>query len=62
MADDRRERYINPYTDFDVKKLFGTKMERRQYETSLKESKGNTDDAFLHGLIDGVVVVRASSC
>ena len=50
MADDTREKYINPYTDFGFKKLFGTEMnkdllisflnallERRQYEASQKE-------------------------
>ena len=31
----RQERYINPYTDFGFKKLFG--KERRQYEASQKE-------------------------
>ena len=48
MADDTQERYINPYTDFGFKKLFGTEMnkdllisshsesERRQYEESKK--------------------------
>ncbi|MBQ6772268.1 MAG: Rpn family recombination-promoting nuclease/putative transposase [Bacteroidales bacterium] len=28
MIDDRRERYINPYTDFGFKKLFGTAMNK----------------------------------
>ena len=28
MADDTRERYINPYTDFGFKKLFGTEMNK----------------------------------
>lgn len=28
MADDRKERYINPYTDFGFKKLFGTEMNK----------------------------------
>lgn len=28
MADDKRERYINPYTDFGFKKLFGTEMNK----------------------------------
>ena len=43
MADDTKERFINPYTDFGFKKLFGTEMnkysdaERRQYEASQKE-------------------------
>ena len=42
MADDTRERYINPYTDFGFKKLFGTEMnkfspeERQDYEESVK--------------------------
>ena len=42
MADERPERYINPYTDFGFKKLFGTEIarysetERRQYEESKK--------------------------
>jgi predicted transposase/invertase (TIGR01784 family) len=28
MADDRKEIYINPYTDFGFKKLFGTEMNK----------------------------------
>ena len=28
MADDTRERFINPYTDFGFKKLFGTEMNK----------------------------------
>ena len=42
MADDTKERYINPYTDFGFKKLFGTEMnkfspeERQDYEESVK--------------------------
>jgi len=28
MADDREEKYINPYTDFGFKKLFGTEMNK----------------------------------
>ncbi len=43
MADDTRERYINPYTDFGFKKLFEqaeiarySETERRQYEESKK--------------------------
>jgi predicted transposase/invertase (TIGR01784 family) len=28
MTDDKRERYINPYTDFGFKKLFGTEMNK----------------------------------
>ena len=28
MADEKRERYINPYTDFGFKKLFGTEMNK----------------------------------
>ena len=28
MLEDRRERYINPYTDFGFKKLFGTEMNK----------------------------------
>ena len=28
MLDERRERYINPYTDFGFKKLFGTEMNK----------------------------------
>ena len=28
MADDKKERYINPYTDFGFKKLFGTEMNK----------------------------------
>lgn len=28
MADERKERYINPYTDFGFKKLFGTEMNK----------------------------------
>jgi len=43
MADDTKERYINPYTDFGFKKLFEqaeiarySEIERRQYEDSKK--------------------------
>ena len=41
MAQDIKEKYINPYTDFGFKKLFGTEMnkapeERRGYEDSVK--------------------------
>ena len=28
MIDERRERYVNPYTDFGFKKLFGTEMNK----------------------------------
>ena len=28
IADDKRERYINPYTDFGFKRLFGTEMNK----------------------------------
>lgn len=28
MAEDRKEKYINPYTDFGFKKLFGTEMNK----------------------------------
>ena len=28
MVDDRKEKYINPYTDFGFKKLFGTEMNK----------------------------------
>ena len=28
MIEERRERYINPYTDFGFKKLFGTEMNK----------------------------------
>ena len=28
MAGDKKERYINPYTDFGFKKLFGTEMNK----------------------------------
>ena len=28
MADERKEKYINPYTDFGFKKLFGTEMNK----------------------------------
>ena len=44
MPDDRKEKYINPYTDFGFDKLFRqaeiakySDAERRQYESSLKE-------------------------
>ena len=44
MADDTKERFINPYTDFGFKKLFDqaeiakySDAERRQYEASQKE-------------------------
>ena len=31
MADDTREKFINPYTDFGFKKLFGTEMNKSFY-------------------------------
>ena len=44
MADDTKERFINPYTDFGFQKLFDqaeiakySDAERRQYEASQKE-------------------------
>ena len=44
MSKERKEEYINPYTDFGFKKLFEqaeiakyTNAERQQYEASLKE-------------------------
>ena len=44
MADDTREKFINPYTDFGFKKLFEqaeiakySEAERRLYEASQKE-------------------------
>ena len=44
MADDTREKYINPYTDFGFKKLFEqaeiakySEAERWEYEASQKE-------------------------
>ena len=44
MADETKERYINPYTDFSFQKLFEqaeiakyTETERRLYEASQKE-------------------------
>lgn len=63
MADDKKERYINPYTDFGFKKLFGklfqqaeiarySEEERRQYEASQKEYWDYTstmDTAYMKG-------------
>ncbi len=58
MTDEKKERYINPYTDFGFKKLFGTEMnkdlpeERRQYEASVKEYWDYTstmDTAYMKG-------------
>ena len=41
MIDERRERYINPYTDFGFKKLFGTEMNK------------NLLISFLNALLEG---------
>lgn len=49
-------KYINPYTDFGFKKLFGTPEERRDYEDSLKvyrDMKNVLDTAELRGLEKG---------
>ena len=68
MTDDKKERYINPYTDFGFKKLFGTEMnkdtvdERRQYEASLKEYWDYTstmDTAYMKGERKGLEKGRA---
>ena len=45
MMDTRRERYINPYTDFGFKKLFGTEMNK------------DLLISFLNALFDGKEVV-----
>ncbi len=64
MADDIKEKYINPYTDFGFKKLFEqaeiakyNEVERRQYEDSLKEYWDYTntlDTAFNKGELKGL--------
>ena len=67
-----QEKYINPYTDFGFKKLFGTEIarysdaERRQYEESRKEywdyfstMKTATDKAKQEGLEEGLEKGRA---
>ena len=64
MANDIKEKYINPYTDFGLKKLFEqaeiakyNEVERRQYEESLKEYWDYTstlDTAFNKGELKGL--------
>ena len=64
MANDIKEKYINPYTDFGFKKLFEqaeiakyNEVERRQYEESLKEYWDYTstlDTAFNKGELKGL--------
>ena len=59
MVDERRERYINPYTDFGFKKLFEqaeiarfTPQEVMEYEDSLKvyrDLKNSMDTSFVKG-------------
>ncbi|MBQ6210446.1 MAG: hypothetical protein IJK42_11870 [Prevotella sp.] len=59
MSKERKEEYINPYTDFGFKKLFEqaeiakyTNAERQQYEASLKEYWDYTstmETAFMKG-------------
>ena len=45
MIEERRERYINPYTDFGFKKLFGTEMNKELLIS------------FLNALFDGKQVI-----
>ncbi len=42
MADDKKERYINPYTDFGFKKLFGTEMNKELLISFLNSLFGDT--------------------
>ena len=42
MADERKERYINPYTDFGFKKLFGTEMNKELLISFLNSLFGET--------------------
>ena len=54
MPDDRKERYINPYTDFGFKKLFGTEMNKDLLMSFLNSlfagMKGEiTDVRYLNG-------------
>ena len=63
MSKERKEEYINPYTDFGFKKLFEqaeiakyTNAERQQYEASLKEYWDYTstmETAFRKGKKEG---------
>lgn len=41
MTDERKERYINPYTDFGFKKLFGTEMNKDLLISFLNSLFGN---------------------
>ena len=55
-----RERYVNPFTDFGFKKLFGEepKKELQSYEDSLKyyrDLKNSLDTAFEEGKMEGEV-------
>ena len=54
MTDGRRERYINPYTDFGFKKLFGTEMNKDLLISFLNSllngsKKEITDVQYLNG-------------
>ena len=54
MADDIKERYINPYTDFGFKKLFGTEMNKELLISFLNalinDTRGELEDVeYLNG-------------
>ena len=54
MADDIKERYINPYTDFGFKKLFGTEMNKELLISFLNalinDTRGEIEDVeYLNG-------------
>ena len=71
MADDTKEKYINPYTDFGFKKLFDqveiakySEAERRQYEASQKEYWDYTstlETAERKGEVIGVLKEKAET-
>ena len=43
ITDDKKERYINPYTDFGFKRLFGTEMNKDLLISFLNSILGNGD-------------------
>ena len=71
MANDTKEKYINPYTDFGFKKLFDqveiakySEAERRQYEASQKEYWDYTstlETAERKGEVIGVLKEKAET-
>ena len=47
ITDDKKERYINPYTDFGFKRLFGTEMNKDLLISFLNSILGNGDLGIL---------------